>query len=54
MALAHTAPIQCQQEFAMTTKSLVRAAASDTEKVLEKKWGKTLIAAGFTALPNVV
>jgi DNA-binding MarR family transcriptional regulator len=27
---------------------------SGTEKVLEAKWGKTLIAAGFTALPDVI
>lgn len=27
---------------------------SGTQKVLEAKWGKTLIAAGFTALPDVI
>ena len=53
-ALAHTARNQYLLELAMTTKSLTKTAPSDTEKVLEKKWGKPLIAAGFTALPNVV
>ncbi len=33
------------------TKPIVKAAGTDK---LEAKWGKTLIAAGFTALPDVV
>lgn len=37
-----------------TTKSAPKPSASPTEKVLEAKWGKTLIAAGFTALPDVI
>ncbi|WP_294767574.1 helix-turn-helix domain-containing protein [uncultured Rhodoferax sp.] len=37
----------------MTTKQAPAAAAS-ANKVLEAKWGKTLIAAGFTALPDVI
>ena len=39
----------------MTIKSGTKAVASGAEnKVLEAKWGKTLIAAGFTALPDVI
>ena len=37
-----------------TTKQATKPTASPTEKVLEAKWGKTLIAAGFTALPDVI
>ena len=37
-----------------TTKPAIKPTASPTEKVLEAKWGKTLIAAGFTALPDVI
>jgi len=37
-----------------TTKPATKPTASPTEKVLEAKWGKTLIAAGFTALPDVI
>jgi len=37
-----------------TTKPAPKPTASPTEKVLEAKWGKTLIAAGFTALPDVI
>jgi len=36
----------------MATTSTAKVTA--TEKVLEAKWGKTLIAAGFTALPDVI
>lgn len=36
----------------MSTKP--KAIAPGTQKVLEAKWGKTLIAAGFTALPDVI
>ena len=36
----------------MSTKP--KAVTSGTQKVLEAKWGKTLIAAGFTALPDVI
>lgn len=35
-------------------KPLHKAALSENEKVLERKWSKPLIAAGFTALPNVI
>lgn len=38
----------------MTTKPTPKPAATGTEKVLEAKWGKKLIAAGFTALPDVI
>lgn len=40
----------------MTTKTTPPAAATSTEtqKALEAKWGKPLLAAGFTALPDVV
>lgn len=38
----------------MSTKSEVKTSKTVTEKVLEAKWGKTLLAAGFTALPNVI
>lgn len=41
----------------MVTKAGPKAIAATslaTEKVLEAKWGKTLIAAGFTALPDVI
>lgn len=37
-----------------TTKPATKPTATPTEKVLEAKWGKTLIAAGFTALPDVI
>lgn len=37
-----------------TIKPLLKATPSETEKVLERKWSKPLIAAGFTALPNVI
>jgi DNA-binding transcriptional regulator YhcF (GntR family) len=37
-----------------TTTPPKAAPASSTNKVLEAKWGKTAIAAGFTALPDVV
>lgn len=37
----------------MSTKPK-EAITSGTQKVLEAKWGKTLIAAGFTALPDVI
>ena len=38
----------------MTAALGEKTKASGTEKVLVAKWGKTLIAAGFTALPDVV
>jgi hypothetical protein len=40
----------------MVTRTKLKTAAtpSETEKVLERKWGKSLIAAGFTALPDVI
>lgn len=38
----------------MTTKKVQEVTATDTNKVLEAKWGKTLIAAGFTAIPDVI
>lgn len=37
----------------MKTKTAVKAVTTGTDKVLEAKWGKTLLAAGFTALPDV-
>lgn len=42
------------KESVMTTPKPGAAATAATEKVLAQKWGKTAIAAGFTALPNVV
>lgn len=38
----------------MTTPKTGATAAAATDKALTQKWGKTAIAAGFTALPNVV
>lgn len=41
----------------MVTRTKLNAAAVtslETEKILERKWGKVLIAAGFTALPDVI
>lgn len=38
----------------MTTKVEPKQITSGTERVLEAKWGKKLIAAGFTALPDVI
>ncbi len=38
----------------MTTKPALIAVPIAANKVLEAKWGKTLIAAGFTALPDVI
>lgn len=41
----------------MTTKTSIpgpAAASAATQKALEAKWGKPLLAAGFTALPDVV
>jgi len=39
----------------MTTKPAVASATTTTDKtVLEKKWGKALIAAGYTALPDAI
>lgn len=41
----------------MTTKTSIpapAAASTPTQKALEAKWGKPLLAAGFTALPDVV
>lgn len=38
----------------MTTKAEPKPSTSGTERVLEAKWGKKLIAAGFTALPDVI
>lgn len=38
----------------MTTKPVPKSAATGAEKVLEAKWGKAVIAAGFTALPDVI
>jgi len=38
----------------MSTTPKPKIKASGAERVLEAKWGKTLIAAGFTALPDVI
>jgi DNA-binding transcriptional regulator YhcF (GntR family) len=38
----------------MTSKTSTKSATAGTDKVLEAKWGKTLLAAGFTALPDVI
>ncbi|WP_024972083.1 helix-turn-helix domain-containing protein [Ralstonia pickettii] len=38
----------------MTAEAAPKSSASNTEKVLEAKWGKAAIAAGFTALPDVI
>lgn len=38
----------------MNAKTSTKPAATSADKVLEAKWGKTLIAAGFTALPDVI
>lgn len=37
----------------MTAKEKPKSSADATDKILEAKWGKTLISAGFTALPDV-
>lgn len=38
----------------MTSKTSTKSATAGTDKVLQAKWGKTLLAAGFTALPDVI
>lgn len=38
----------------MTTKSKGRTTPSEPARILEKKWGKNLIASGWTAIPNIV
>lgn len=38
----------------MTTTATPKPSTLGTEKVLEAKWGKKLITAGFTALPDVI
>ena len=38
----------------MTSKKITTAVVTETNKTLEAKWGKTLIAAGFTAIPDVI
>lgn len=38
----------------MTKKPEPTKSTSSAQKVLEAKWGKTLIEAGFTALPDVI
>lgn len=38
----------------MTIKPTAKPTFASTDKVLEAKWGKTLLAAGFTALPDVI
>lgn len=38
----------------MTAKEKPKSSAAATDKILEAKWGKTLISAGFTALPDVI
>lgn len=48
-------PSDEDREQRMTTKPPAKAAATGADKtVLEKKWGKSLIAAGYTALPDVI
>lgn len=37
-----------------TTPTAPAATSTETQKALEAKWGKPLLAAGFTALPDVV
>ena len=50
----HTLGTMSKATTMSTTKSAPKPSTSPTEKVLEAKWGKTLIAAGFTALPDVI
>lgn len=38
----------------MASKPVSETTTTSTTKVLEAKWGKTLIAAGFTALPDAI
>lgn len=38
----------------MAAKPAMKASVSGANKVLEAKWGKMLISAGFTALPDVI
>ncbi len=38
----------------MPSKKAPAAAPDKSNKILEAKWGKTLIAAGFTAIPDVI
>lgn len=51
---SHTLGTISKATTVSTTKSAPKPSTSPTEKVLEAKWGKTLIAAGFTALPDVI
>lgn len=45
---------QIEPNMATTSSKPEKAPQTDTSKVLEAKWGKTAIEAGFTALPDVV
>ena len=38
----------------MATKSKGKSVRSEQARVLEKKWGKSLIATGWTAIPNII
>ena len=38
----------------MTSKTAQAPAVKNTDKVLEAKWGKPLIANGFTAIPDAI
>lgn len=38
----------------MTPRTVLKTETKETDKVLEAKWGKALIANGFTALPDAV
>jgi DNA-binding transcriptional ArsR family regulator len=38
----------------MTSKTALAPAVKSTDKVLEAKWGKPLIANGFTAIPDTI
>lgn len=43
-----------ERQISMTSKTVLKAATKETDKVLEAKWGKPLIANGFTAIPDAI
>ena len=49
----HTS-VNVKGPYQMTSKTAQAPAAKSTDKVLEAKWGKSLIANGFTAIPDAI
>lgn len=50
----HTRAIRTYRGQAMTTAKAKKPAAAPDNKSIEQKWGKELVAAGWTAIPNVI